>query len=128
MPWNEREEVGWVVAKFVKSLGAGGEGHLQINPENSRKRLSNGPQMAQIWHPDKGRISDFRHLERFSIFRVLTMLFSGLRNRLEALQSNNRRKLKTMFPVMLNLALLGALLLGLIHVLRLDRSRKRISF
>ncbi|MEE8435275.1 MAG: hypothetical protein V3S64_10855 [bacterium] len=43
------------------------------------------------------------------------------------MQFNNRRKLKTMLPVMLTLALFGALLLGLIHVLRLDRSRKRIS-
>ena len=55
------------------------------------------------------------------------MSFSGFRNKIEALQSNNRRKLKAMISVMLTLALFGALLLGLIHVLRLDRSRKRIS-
>lgn len=55
------------------------------------------------------------------------MVFSGFRNRLEALQSHNRRKLQTMFPVMLTLALFGALLLGLIHVLRLERSHKRIT-
>ena len=63
----------------------------------------------------------------FSTFRVLTMVFSGFRNRLEALQSHNRRKLQTMLPVMLTLALFGALLLGLIHVLRLERSHKRVT-
>ena len=55
------------------------------------------------------------------------MSLPGLRNKFVALQSDNRRKLKTMISVMLTLALFGALLLGLIHVLRLDRSRKRIS-
>ena len=52
---------------------------------------------------------------------------SGLRNKIEGLQSTNRRKLNTMLPVMLTLALFGALLMGLIHVLRLDWSRKRIA-
>jgi len=81
--------------------------------------------LARKWHSDKGVISDFRHLEYFSILWVLTMPSSGLKNKFEGLQSTNRRKLKTMLPVMLTLALFGALLMGLIHVLRL--SRKRIT-
>lgn len=83
--------------------------------------------MAQKWHPDKGESSGNRPSEKLSIFGVLTMLFSGLRRRIEVLQSNNRRRLNTMLTVMLTLALFGALLLGLIHVLRLERSRKRIT-
>ena len=83
--------------------------------------------MAKNGHPVKDIISENRHLEKIFILRVLTMSFSGFRNKIEALQSNNRRKLKAMISVMLTLALFGALLLGLIHVLRLDRSRKRIS-
>ena len=122
----------WSDSEAVRRLGA--EIVFSQHPDRPRRgallprhRPEFGPQMACFWHFRKRIISDFPHLEYFFIFRVLTMPFSGLKNKIEGLQSNNRRKLKSMISVMLTLALFGALLLGLIHVLRLDRSRKRIT-
>ena len=53
-----------------------------------------------------------RKIERFNI---------------EKWQSNNRKVIVAMLPLMLIGLLLGALLLGLIQVLRLEPSRKRLS-
>ena len=46
---------------------------------------------------------------------------------LERLQFRNRKRLVEMLPQLFQLALLGTLLLGLYHVLRLEPSRKRLT-
>lgn len=55
------------------------------------------------------------------------MRWAAFTNWIERLQVRNRKRLVEMLPHLFQLALLGTLLLGLYHVLRLEPSRKRIT-
>ena len=55
------------------------------------------------------------------------MRWTALKSGLERLQFRNRKRLIKMLPTVFQLALLGTLLLGLFHVLRLEPNRKRLN-
>lgn len=71
--------------------------------------------------PPKNRI------ESWTVPSLARSFEQSLERSLKRLQAHNRERLMDMLPIMFGVLALGALLLGLIHVLRLGSSRKHIS-